>query len=149
MTVFDLRPFHGVGPLVLGMLPEDVHRILGQPRSVSRSCQGERSENYAHLTASYAKGTDKLIELGMGSQVDVQFQGVSLFSDPRALDVLIAADGGPLESVGFIVFPSIGIVLADFDGDQDSDRVVGVFEKGRWDAMSNMTPYRTTPGGHR
>lgn len=142
MTVFDIRPFHGVGPLELGMQPEDVHRVLGEPRSVSRSRQGERSDNYPHLTASYAKGTDKLVELGIGSQVDVRFQGVSLFSDPRALDVLVAADGGPLESVGFIVFPSIGVVLADFDSDQDSDRVVGVFEKGRWDAASNMTPFQ-------
>lgn len=122
------------------MLPDEVHRILGEPRSVSRSRQGERSDSYPHLTASYARGTDELGELGISSQVDVQFQGVSLFSDPKALDVLIAADGGPLESVGAI-FPFIGVVLGDFDSDQESDRVVSIFQRGRWDAVTGLNPY--------
>lgn len=141
MTAFDIRPFLGVGPLVLGMSPGDVHRILGEPRSVSKSRIGERSDSYPHLTASYAKDTEKLVEVGIGLQVDVQFQGVSLFSDPGALDVLMAANGGPLESVGFIVFPSIGVALGDFDSDQESDRVVSIFQRGRWDAMKGMEPY--------
>lgn len=141
MTAFNIRPFLGIGPLVLGMLPGDVHRILGEPRSASKSRSGERSDSYAHLTASYAKDTEKLVELGMGSQFDVQFQGVSLFSDPRALDVLFAADSGALESAGFIVFPSIGVALGDFDSDQESDRVVSIFQRGRWDAMKGMKPY--------
>lgn len=138
--IFDVRPYEGVGPLVLGMSPEDARAVVGEPlRSAIK--EGERVETYRDFTLSYSADR-RLVEASLSAPVDVRFQGVSLFSDPGALDVLIAADGGPLESVGFIVFPSIGVVLADFESDQDSDRVVGVFEKGRWDAVSHMTPFR-------
>jgi hypothetical protein len=138
--VFDVRPYEGVGPLVLGMSPEDARAVVGAPlRSAIK--EGERVETYRAFTVVYS-ADNRLVEASFSAPADVRFRGLSLFSDPRALDVLVAADGGPLESVGFIVFPSIGIVLADFDSDQDSDRVVGVFEKGRWDAVSNMTQFR-------
>lgn len=138
--VFDVRPYEGVGPLVLGMSPENARAVVGEPlRSAIK--EGERVETYRDFTLAYSADS-RLVEVSFSAPADVRFHDLSLFSDPGALDVLVAVDGGPLESVGFIIFPSIGIVLADFDSDQNSDRVVGVFEKGRWDAASNMTPFR-------
>lgn len=142
MSIYDIRPYESAGPLVLGMRPEEVHTILGKPRNSSKSRRGERSDTYPQLTATYDKDSERLIELGIGVQVDVRFRGIQLFTDPTALDFLVAADGAPLEAVGFILFPSLGIVLGDFDSDQENERVVSIFGRGRWDDVSDMTPYR-------
>lgn len=141
MTVFDIRSYEGVGPLAFGMSPTEVHAILGQPRTTTKNFLRERSDLYPHLTIGYAKDTDALIEVGMSSQVDVRFQGVSLFSAKDALTSLIAADGAPLEGHGSIIFLALGIAVIDFDSDQESDRVVSIFQRGRWDAMKNLKLY--------
>ena len=63
MTIYEIRPSVGAGPLTLGMFPADVHSLLGQPRTTSKSFIGERSDSYPQLTVSYEKGTDALGKL--------------------------------------------------------------------------------------
>lgn len=138
--MFDVRPYEGVGPLVLGMSPDEVHAVLGAPVRSAIS-EGARNETYHHLSMAYSAGNEQLIEVAFGSRLDVQFQGVSLFTAPRAVDVLVAADGAPLEGLGFLVFLNLGIALADFDSDQENDRAVQVFQRGRWDAIRSLKPY--------
>lgn len=145
MTAFDIRPYDGAGPLVLGMSPAEVHASLGQqPRNTAWTKEGERDEDYPALSACYSKATDTLVEFALTSRLDVRFQGVNLFTTPAALGVLAAADGGPLEGLGSIVFPALGIAVIDFDSDQESDRVVSIFQRGRWDAIKHLKPYAPT-----
>ena|SRR6478752_6933048 len=147
MTVFDIRPYDGSGPLRLGMSPSEVHAAIGeQPRNTLFNDKGERDEDYPVLSACYSAGEDKLVEFAHTSAVDVRFQGVSLFTTPNAVDLLVAADGAPLEGLGFVVFPNLGIALADFDSDRESDRVVQVFERGRWESIAHLKPYRVKRG---
>lgn len=142
MTAFDIRPYDGAGPLVFGMSPAEVHASLGeQPRNTAWTKEGERDEDYPALSACYTKGTDALVEFALTSTLDVRFQGVSLFTAPNAVEILAAADGAPLEGLGSIVFLALGIAVIDFDSDQESDRVVQVFQRGRWDAIKHLKPY--------
>lgn len=140
MTVFDIRPYEGVGPLVLGMSPDEVHGVLGAPVR-SATSEGARNETYPHLSIAYSAGKEQLIELGFGSRLDVSFQGESLFTAANSVELLSAADGAPLEGLGFLVFLNLGIALADFDSDQENDRAVQVFQRGRWDSIKSLKPY--------
>lgn len=73
--------------------------------------------------------------------MDVRFQGFNLFAAPAAVEMLTVADGTPMEGIGLIVFLNLGIALADFDSEQESDRAVQVFERGRWDSIKSLKPY--------
>lgn len=137
--IFDVRPYEGVGPLALGMSPEDVHAVIGAPlRSAVR--EGERVETYREFTLAYSSA-NRLIEAAFSSSAEVRFQDANLFTTPDALARLIAADGAPLEGLGSIVFPNLGVAVVDFDSDQESDRAVQVFERGRWDSITHLKPY--------
>ncbi|HWU52610.1 MAG TPA: hypothetical protein VN153_07310 [Tahibacter sp.] len=137
--IFDVRPYEGVGPLVLGMSPEDVHAVMGTPlRSAVRG--GERIETYRDFTLAYS-AANRLIEAVFSSSVDVRFENANLFTTPDALTRLVAADGAPLEGLGSIVFPALGVAVVDFDSDQESDRAVQAFERGRWDSITHLKPY--------
>lgn len=147
MTLFDIRPYDGSGPLRLGMSPNEVHAAIGErPRNTLFNDKGERDEDYPALSACYSVGEDKLVEFALTSALDARFQGVSLFTAPNAVEILVAADGAPLKGFGFIVFPNLGIALADFDSDQESGRIVQVFERGRWDSIMHLKPYRGRGG---
>lgn len=137
--IFDVRPYEGVGPLVLGMSPEDARTVVGAPlRSAIK--EGERVETYRDFTLAYS-GDNRLIEASFSAPTDVRFEGVNLFATPDVLATLVAADGAPLEGFGSIVFPALGLVVVDFDSDQESDRTVQVFERGRWDSIAHLKPY--------
>ncbi len=138
--IFDVRPYEGVGPLVLGMSPEGVHAVLGAPlRSGVR--EGERVETYRDFTLAYS-AANRLIEAAFSSPADVRFEDTNLFTAPDALARLVAADGAPLEGLGSIVFPALGVAVVDFDSEQGGDRAVLVFERGRWDSITHLKPYR-------
>lgn len=136
--IFDVRPYEGVGPLLLGMSPEDVHAVIGAPlRSAVR--EGEYVETYRNFTLAYS-ASNRLIEAAFSSSVDVRFEDANLFMTPDALAKLVAADGAPLEGLGSTVFLALGIAVVDFDSDQESDRAVQVFECRRWDSITHLKP---------
>jgi hypothetical protein len=121
------------------MSPEGVHAVLGAPlRSAVR--EGERVETYRDFTLAYS-AANRLIEAAFSSPADVRFEDANLFTSPDALARLVAADGAPLEGLGSIVFPALGVAVVDFDSDQESDRAVQVFERGRWDSITHLKPY--------
>jgi hypothetical protein len=137
-----IRPYGGSGPLVFGMSPAQVHAVIGeQPRSTGVTKTGERDEDYPSLSACYAKDSDVLVWLALTSALDVCFQDMNLFTTPDVVARLAEADGAPLAGLGFTVFKNLGIALADFDSDQESDRVVQLFQRGRWDGIKSLVPF--------
>ena len=142
MIVYDIRPYEGAGPLAFGMSPAQVHDVIGeQPHSIGVTKKGERDEDYPSLSACYAKDSDVLVWLALTSALDVRFQGMNLFTAPDAVARLAEADGAALTGLGFIVFKNLGIALADFDSDQESDRIVQLFQRGRWDGIKSLVPF--------
>lgn len=141
MATFEIVPFVGAEPLRFGMTPGDAHALLGEPRSSSLNRRGELDEDYPELSTGYSKADGTLVELGFVSLASVVFRGIDVFNDAQALSVLTRADGGPLEGLDFIVFPSLGIALADFFSEQESDRAITVFARGRWTDLKGFKPF--------
>lgn len=140
MIVFDIRPYHGVGPLGFGASSAEVHAVLGPPVR-TRTSNGERIDTFQGFTVAYSGETGQFVEAAFSSAMDVRFQGINLFTASVAVEMLTVADGAPMEGLGFIVFLNLGIALADFDSEQESDRAVQVFARGRWDSIKSLKPY--------
>jgi len=141
LVSFEVRPFEGAGPLRFGMTSGEVHAHLGAPRIVRRNRRGELDEDYSVASAGYAGSDERLVEVAFTSAVSVTFGGANLFRDDDAVSVLVGLDGGPLAGLDIIVFPSLGIALADYFSEQESDRVITVFAKGRWTKLKGFVPF--------
>lgn len=141
MRSFAIVPFEGAGFLRFGTSPAEVRRILGRPVTSNVSRNGEPYDWYDFLTATYDRETGMLCEIALSPESDVRFQGVDVFRDPNALKALAANDSQPVTDLGFVVFPRLGIVLADFLSDQRSDRVVIVHGRGRWTDLDRFRPF--------
>lgn len=140
MIDFDIRSYEGVGPLTFGMTPEEVHAVVGEPRMQRPNPMGQRDERYAGFRVRYAADTDRVCEVTFSTACSVTFEGISLFSETTAVQQLAARDGQALQGLGYLVFPSLGIALADFDSDQESDRAVTVFARGEWTDLKGFSP---------
>jgi len=140
MTTFDIRPYEGVGPIAFGMSPEEVHGLLGEPRMQRTNPLGQRDERYEGFRVRYAADSGLMCEVTFSTACDVLFAGVSLFTDAAAVQQLADRDGHALQGLGYVVFPNLGIALADFDSDQKSDKAISVFSKGQWSDMEGLSP---------
>lgn len=140
MTDFDIRPYEGVGPLAFGMTPEEVHAAGGEPRMQRPNPMGQRDERYAGFRVRYTADTDLMCEVTFSTDCSVSFEGISLFSDATAVQQLAERDAQATQGLGYIVFPILGIALADFDSDQESDRAITVFARGEWADLKGFNP---------
>lgn len=140
MTAFNVRPLEGVGPLAFGMSPEDVHALLGEPRMQKANPLGQRDERYPGFRVRYSADSDLMCEVTFSTDCNVVFAGISLFTDDAAIQQLTEKDGHALQGLGYLVFPNLGIALADFDSDQESDKAVTVFARGQWTDLQGFSP---------
>ena len=140
MAHFDIRPYEGVGLLAFGMKPEEVHAAVGEPRMQRSNPLGQRDERYEGFRVRYTADTDRVCEVTFSTTCSVTFVGISLFSDATAVQQLAERDGQALQGLGYIVFPSLGIALADFDSDQESDKAVTVYAQGEWTDLKGFNP---------
>jgi hypothetical protein len=140
MTVFDIRPFDGVGPLTFGMTPEEVHSQLGEPRMQKPNPLGQRDERYPGFRVRYAADSGLMCEVTFSTACQVLFAGVPLFTDATAVQQLAERDGAAVQGLGYLVFPNLGVALADFDSDQESDKAITAFAKGQWTDLQGFSP---------
>lgn len=88
----------------------------------------------------YAADNGLMCEVTFSTACDVRFAGVSLFTDATALQLLANRDGHAPQGLGYVVFPNLGIALADFDSDQEADKAISVFAKGQWSDLEGLRP---------
>lgn len=141
MTVYEIRPYQGAGRLELGMLPAEVHAVLGKPVFSGKNMSREPIDTFDGLSIAYSVETGRVVEIAFSPQIDVRYGEKRLFTDSGVVEYLAMADGAPLEGLGFYVFIHLGIALADFDGEQENDRAVQIFARGRMDAIKHFQPY--------
>ncbi|WP_044529009.1 hypothetical protein [Herbaspirillum sp. B65] len=134
-----IMSYVGVGPLKFGMTREEVHQILGAPLSVEKCRFLEElteywSENGLQLT--YSETDERLLEISLYPNLpNVQLNGLKLFEVPGAyaFKVLHDWDDAPLTIAGASIFLKLGLAAGGFLDDDDNDKSVTVFAKGRWD----------------
>ncbi|ALU88907.1 hypothetical protein Hrubri_1702 [Herbaspirillum rubrisubalbicans M1] len=134
-----IMSYVGVGPLKFGMTREEVHQILGAPLSVEKCRFLEESTEYWSdngLQLTFSDTGDGLLEIGLSPNLpNVQLNGLKLFEVPGAyaFKVLHDWDDAPLTIAGATIFLKLGLAAGGFLHDDDDDKAIAVFIKGRWD----------------
>jgi hypothetical protein len=131
---FVLDPFVGALPLRFGMTATEVRALMPSgpwSRGATRDDFRELGVNYdPHgLAAEFCLVPGK-VELTFGDDVLLGPGAV-----PDLVAVLRVHDPAPLEYLGFLVFPKLGVNITGFhDGDR-SQLAFNVFRRGFWDEL--------------
>ncbi|MBP1317044.1 hypothetical protein [Herbaspirillum sp. 1130] len=137
-----ITSYVGVGPLRFGMNRYEVHQILGTPLSTKKSRFFDESRDYWNengLQLTFSETDDGLLEIGLSPNLpNVQLNGLKLFEVPGAyaFKVLQDWDSAPLSKTGTSIFLKLALAAGGFLYEDDSDKSVTVFAKGRWDWLS-------------
>jgi len=134
---FEIQPHESVGSVRFGMLPSEVHAVIGAPRRRLRSRRGEWEELWGGIKVTYGKGDERAVEIHVMPPAAALLDGKDLLRADDPVSLLLSYDSHPLEAVGVVLFPGIGIAVTGHASPaDDSDKAVGVFARGRWDEES-------------
>ncbi|NQE49595.1 hypothetical protein [Herbaspirillum rubrisubalbicans] len=134
-----IMSYVGVGPLKFGMTRDEVHQILGTPLSEKKCRFFDESTEYwseKRLQLTFSDTGDGLLEISLYPNLpNVQLNGLKLFEVPGAyaFKVLHDWDDAPLTRAGTSIFLKLGLAAGGFLHDDDFDKSVTAFAKGRWD----------------
>lgn len=127
----------GVNSLKFGMRRAEIYNEIGSPERTRKSRFSNEitefwCENGLQLTFS---DDEYLLEIGLYPNLPlVELGGIRLFEEP-GVDVmkkLRDLDRSPIEKVGVTIFLNIGIALTGFLNEDDDQKSVSVFARGRW-----------------
>ena len=139
--MIEIVPYECVGPVKFGMTIGEVAAVLGEPEQVSTNCLKERDEHRGEMGIRFSAEEGKVVEVGLSRRVEVTLMGIDVFNDPNAFDRLVAVDGKPFESVGFVVLMKLGITLTGLHDQDESQKAVTAFSRGRWDDEGELRPF--------
>jgi hypothetical protein len=121
---FELAPFVGPIPLKFGMSREQVAELLGTPkRTLGPNDDGVFDEIRDPVFIRYHEKWH-LWDASFAPGCVVLFNGRSLFDDADTVQYLQGLDPSNYESVGFLQFPKLGLMLSGFhDGDESQKAI--------------------------
>lgn len=138
--IVTIEPYEAIGPLRFGMSRDEVVAAIGNPKRVSNNRRGNPVLWYDWLNVIIEP--DGLVEVGFGPEAPVSIGGMNPFSDPDTFINLCKLDGSPHEVLGFIVLQRLGITLTGFHDNDESQKSITAFARGRWDVLnSKMEPF--------
>jgi hypothetical protein len=132
MIDFNLVPYVGADPITFEMSPPAVENIIGPPISVGTNDYGEREEWRDSLIVRYSNRDSRVVEITFRPNARLLYKGVDLFQKEAVISFLSQYDR-PFEIVGFVVFLDLGILMTGFHDNDESQKAITVFRKGRMD----------------
>ncbi len=121
------------------MTPEDVTRSIAPPLRTSRTRNNELKQFHPDFTLVFSDAAG-LVEACFEPEARLMVGGVDLFRHRAPLRHLATLEPSPLESVGILYFPSLGITLSGFH--KEDSRTVTVMAAGRLDdLLPKFKPY--------
>lgn len=136
-AVTEIRPYERVGDIEFGMSALQVRGILGYPLNVMNNTFGEEVLEFGAMQVCVSPATG-VTEVGLFPTARPTISGVEIFKDPCALRRLRVLDDAPKEAFGFAVFLGLGITVTGLHDNDENQRAVTAFAKGRWDRMSSQ-----------
>lgn len=147
MTIV-IEPYEAIGLLHFGMSQDDVVASMGEPQRLTKTRDGNPILWYNDNELNVIIENDGLVEVGFSPEAPVSIRGIHPFTDPDAFTKLCKLDGSPHEMLGFIVLQNLGITMTGFHDNDESQKAVTTFTRGRWDALaSQMKPFSLKAAG--
>lgn len=141
MTVI-IEPYLSVGLLHFGMSQSEVIAAVGSPKRIAQNNKGNLVLWYEGLNATIEN--HGLVEVGFEPEEEVSIFDIRPFSELDGFSRLCELDGDPQEVWGFIVLEKLGITLTGFHDDDEAQRAITAFIRGRWNVLqSKMKPFST------
>lgn len=142
MNPFEIKPYEGVGNFRFGMTATEVTSIFGEPRRKGANRKGEPDWAYGDYSIRFSKAEGALVEIGFLKSAAVLFEGSDVFRDSDCFARIVARDRDVFEFYGFLVFLGLGITLTGFHDNDEAQRALTVFQRGRWDQFKNDPAFR-------
>ena len=140
MEMIIIKPYNGAGSIAFGMNVEEVTALIGNPNSSTKNRRGEVILRYDDMYLTFSNRG--VVEVELLSKSNPQLDGIAIFSDHHALWKLCTIDGDPKECLGAIILMNLGVSLTGFPSQEDSQKSVSVFARGRFDILkSQMEPF--------
>jgi hypothetical protein len=137
--MIEIRPYAGVGPVRFGMSPTETVEHLGQPQAVSTNRSSETVQRYPTMLLTY--DAEGLAEVGMFPESEARLGSLDPLTR-QGFAGLIAEDGEAQGVLGFVVLLNLGITVTGVHDDDQGQRAVTAFRKGRWDRVrASMKPF--------
>jgi hypothetical protein len=156
LVAFDIEPSVGALPVRFGMHRDEVHALLGKP-DVSRPvrCNTGIADYWRRSPVNVRYDTGGAVQhVGfVPGGFNLSLRGLRLWSlmeQPDPNPVLLRLDPTPLDCLGILVFPALGISTSGYHDDDDAQRSVTISSTGTWDKAlqtgrrPNLEKYRIT-----
>ena len=89
--------------------------------------------NRYFINVCFSKRTGRVNHIGFGRLADVRFEGLPLFRDPAAIDIMMETDGSPFQVYDSIILLKLGITMTGFLDGNPEELVVTAFPEGTYD----------------
>lgn len=136
--MFQITPYKSVGPIRFGMSVAELIEAVGDPVKITKNRLGELDYRYPGFRVALSSKDRTVAEIGLVPEADAIIDGVTIFSSPDSFARLVKKDGNPYEYVGFVVLLNLGLTMTGFHDNDDSQKAVTVFAKGRWDGVKSQ-----------
>lgn len=141
---WEIHSFDRVGPIHFGMTVEEVEAILGAP---ARARKGLRAGSHAEFRGTtspiirYRDGEVAEME-AFYDLANVSYCGLRLFADDgiEIMQALEKFNGGALETLGIVVFDTIGITTGRLDLPGRENHSITAFKQGLWNDKLDLSP---------
>jgi hypothetical protein len=143
---YEVIPHVCAGPFRFGMTVDEAVGSLGPATSRTRTISGALRVRYPTLDLVFTEAAG-LVEVSFTPQEQLIVAGIDVFHELAPLRRLAQVDPSPLESVGILYFPKLGITLSGFH--KDDSRTVTVMAAGRLESlqlMPSFKPYKVERG---
>lgn len=139
VLVFNIEPFVGALPVRFGMDRSAVHRLLGSPEASYPTWDGSGLTDYWHESCiNVAYGDEETVNhVGFcPGGYELSVCGTLLWSPEEQPDPnrdLLQRDPFPVESVGILIYPILGISTSGYHDDDDAQLSLTASPLGTWD----------------
>ena len=140
MSTFVIQPYVGAGKINFGASKNTVISLLGMPIQCSTNRRKEEKMTYDDLELVFLPDAAGVCELTFRPDSHPVILGIDIFHDRDALQKLALHDA-PLEYVGILFFPTLGITASGLHN--EDSRSVTAIAPGRLDGIKkNFLPYK-------
>ena len=134
---WEIKSFIGMGPLRLGMQPQETSAIVGPPDSTRKGIRSGAFSEFREVQTPVLRYRDgSLSEIEAFYDVaNVSFRGIRIFEE-RGIDVLRQLEtlnGSALISVGIVLFENLGLSVGRLDEKVREQHSITAFKQGLWD----------------
>jgi hypothetical protein len=139
MHSFDIQPFVGALPIRFGMTRLEVHEFLSTPEASQPIWDGSGTTDFwsqSRIIVGYDNnGIVKHVGFRPGG-CNLSLSGALIWSIEEQTDPnfqLLRIDAAPVESLGILIYPAIGISTTGYHDGDENQLCIAVSPAGTWD----------------